>query len=296
MVVVAVLLVSTLVACASFSAPTVRAYAGDERPETELSTVQFKGSGFPDIYLYRVDGKPRMELAKNTVAATFSDSASLGFAVYVLPGEHVFEFYNVHKTPFDKKSLDYRSIDFTTEAGKTYFISRKDNSWQVECGGETVPSTVAAIPVLPVPAAGAPQSTLEFKRSGTLIVAYVLRIDGMLSPTMSYFEPRWVAFNSPGVMPPLIRRDLAAIHSPLVDLSYGNLSIAIAPGHHIVEYTTDYLPMAYRCMGDLVRTIEFEAVAGKTYRIVVDKAAEGTSATEKIEYRVDGSTVQIVEE
>jgi hypothetical protein len=127
---------------------------------------------------------------------------------------------------------------------------------------------------------------LEFKKGDNNLVAYVFRIDGLISPTMRYFEPRWVAFNSPGVMPMVIRNDIEAIHSPLIDPSYGNLSIILAPGHHVVEYTTDYMPLAYRCMGYLVRIAEFDAVAGMTYQIVVDKA-EGNSLSN------DGRTIHI---
>jgi len=280
---------AALSACTSFNAPAVHAYPGAQKAPAALSNVQLVGNGFPGIYLYRVDGHPRTTAAPKIVAATFSDSASLGFSIFVPEGRHVLEFYNVHKTPFDKAPLDYRTISFSTEAGKTYVMSRAGDSWQVKCEGKTVESVVGKVPVMESPGPGEPKATLVFDRTDSLIVAYVFRIDDKLSPTMTYIEPRWVAFNSPGTMPMTIRNTAVPniIHSPLIDPGYGKLSVAIAPGHHIIEYGTDYLPMAYRCMGDLVRYLEFDAEADKTYLIKVDKAADITPT-------YDGSNVTIV--
>ncbi len=251
-------LAAALAGC--FSMPVahlVRAYPGADRPDAELSFVVFQGSGFPDIYLYRVDGKPRLEPWASMTPATYTDEASLGFNVAVLPGEHVLEFYNVHKTPFDKAPLVYRTIRFATVAGKTYTLEHAADSWQVTSDGAVVPSVLGMVPVLDVPAAGQPRATLTFEKGSGGIAAYVLRIDGKISPAMQYLEPRWVCFNDTS-------------GAPNVDPNHGKLEIDLAPGRHVVEYVTDYFVLAARNIGNAVRIVEFEAVGGKTYRIEVD--------------------------
>jgi hypothetical protein len=279
--------VGLLAGCSS-TMPLVRAYPGAALPETGVSIISCGGSGFPDIYLYSVDGKPMMEQDDRLVPATYNDFASLGFSVAVLPGDHVLEFYNVHKTPFDKAPLNYQSIRFTTEAGKAYTMTRAGDSWKVTSGNDVVPSTVAPVPVLAVPAESEPRAVLEFRKAADTLVAYVFRIDGRISPNMSYMEPRWVAFNTAGTMPMTIRDDLRAIHMPLVDPTFGKFAIGLAPGHHVIEYTTDYMVLAYKCMGDAVRRVEFDAVAGAKYRIVVEPGAYMSSSL--------GSQVKIVAE
>jgi hypothetical protein len=140
----------------------------------------------------------------------------------------------------------------------------------VTCDGAVVPSTLALVPVLDVPAEGQPRAMLVYDQTADAITPYVFRIDGKISPAMNYIEARWVAYNRPGTLPVTLRRDLRAIQMPLVDPSWGKLTIAVAPGHHVIEYATDYAVMAYRCMATCVRRVEFDAVAGKTYRLVVD--------------------------
>ncbi len=278
-----------LAGCGTVQTTTVKAYPGPDRASTELSTVTFRGSGFPDIYLYRVDGSPRTTEVPNCVGATYSDMRTLGFSVNLPAGKHVLEFYNVHKTPFDKSPLNYLSIAFSTEPGKTYELAHAGSSWQVKCDGQVVASTVDKVPVFKSPAPGEPQATLYFDRTDSLVVAYVFRIDGMIAPEMTYIEPRWVAFNTKGTMPMMIRKTSVPniIHSPLVDPGYGKFSIQILPGRHVLEYATDYLPLAYRCMGDVVRFLEFQAEAGKKYLIKLDKTADEYKST-------DGSVATIV--
>ncbi len=274
---------AVLAGCAGMQTITMRAYPGPERAPAELSTVAFSSGGFPDIYLYRVDGVPRTAAVANSVGATFSDMRTIGFSVAVPAGRHVLEFYNVHKTPFDKSPLNYQTIAFSTEAGKAYELSHSGSAWQLKCEGKAVESTMGKVPVLAPPAAGEPQATLVFDRADGPVVAYLFRVDGMISPTMSYFEPRWVAFNSPGTMPITIRNTAVPniIHSPLVDPGYGKLVLPIAPGRHVLEYGNDYLPAAYRCMAGPVRLLEFEAEAGKTYKIRLGKpGADPTAGVE----------------
>lgn len=290
LVLAAAMVISSLfVGCGTIETATVKGYPGADRAPAELSTVTFRGSGFPDIYLYRVDGSPRTTAVPNCVGATYSDMRTLGFSVTLPAGKHVLEFYNVHKTPFDKSPLNYLSIAFSTEPGKTYELAHAGSSWQVKCDGQPVESTIGKVPVLKPPAPGEPQATLVFDRTDSLVVAYVFRIDGMIAPEMTYIEPRWVAFNTKGTMPMTIRNTSVPniIHSPLVDPGYGKFKIPIAPGRHVLEYGTDYLPMAYRCMGGIVRFLEFQAEAGKTYLIKVDKSADESKST-------DGSVAVIV--
>jgi hypothetical protein len=139
-----ILIAALVSSCGTLKTRVVRAYPGDSLPEAQLSLITKPGSGFPDIYLYRVDGKPDTARVPGTAPATYTDFGTLGFAVTTLPGEHVLEFYNVHKTPFDKAPLNYQSIAFATVAGKSYVMSRNGNSWKVESESRAVPVEVAS--------------------------------------------------------------------------------------------------------------------------------------------------------
>jgi hypothetical protein len=250
--------------CATIPTPVHQAYAGDARPESDVSHVIFVGSGFPDIYLYSVDGTPTSSKNESFVPATYSDAGSLGFDVTLLPGEHVLEIYNVHKTPFDKAPLEYLAIGFSTEAGKSYFLARDGSSWKVTADGNAVKTVVKPVGVFAEPSESEPHANLTFTRDTTGQMVYVFRVDGKISASMNYLEPRWVCYN--------------AIDVGELSPQYDSLNLRVPVGHHVVECTDTYKVLLSTFVSQWVRILEFDAQAGKSYRIeVIPNTASGSS-------------------
>jgi hypothetical protein len=254
----AVLAASILLMSCVTAAPVYHAYEGAPGDERKLSHVILVSDSLFDIILYRVNGKPRLTEKRGLVEGTFSDEASGGFDIAVLPGPQVFEFHNVHKTPFDMTPLEYRALQFTTEAGKSYYFVKQDKTYIITLDGKPIPISDKPVGILSEPGANEPHAKLEFHRQNSPgdTLVWVFRIDGLIRQNMNRYEPRWVIMNTKAV---------GGAFNP----SEAELSLRLSPGAHTIEYVTDRSIVIGREASNQVKRAEFTVEAGKTYQIVV---------------------------
>jgi len=248
--------------CLSVPMPTLDAYDGPRRPESELSRVTFKGTGFIDIVLYSVDGVPRLVHDKDRIPGSYTNGMC-GFDLLLLPGRHVFAYYDNRQTPFDARPINYRIMTFSTEAGKAYEWVKTGADFEPRLDGVAVPFTIEPMPVLAEPAESEPHATLVFRREGgaTGPNVWLTMMDGRIRKAMHRCDPRWVFMNDVSV-------------AGTFDPGEASLELRLVPGPHLMEYMTDRVVVAKRFMSSQVKRLSFTAEAGKTYLITVVPATD----------------------